>query len=114
MLSMLDRLRLVRPAPPIRLVFGAVRPSELFHLDELEARTSFMENLAVRVVVEQGADGTRLAAGNPVSTLTEADAPRGAVAYLCGPPGMVRAATERLSEYGLSADDIRAENFLAS
>ena len=114
MLSMLDRLRLVRPAPPIRLVFGAVRPSELFLLEELEARTAFMENLSVQVVVEQGADASTMAAGNPVSTLTEADAPAGAVAYLCGPPGMVKAATERLSDYGLSVDDIRAENFLAS
>lgn len=114
MLSMLDRIRLVRPAPPVQLVFGAVRPSELFLLDELEARTSFMPNLSVRVVVEEGADGANLMQGNPVSALTEADAPAGAVAYLCGPPGMIRAATERLSQYGIAADDIRAENFLAS
>jgi Na+-transporting NADH:ubiquinone oxidoreductase subunit NqrF len=42
MLSMLEKLQTAREDHPIRLVFGCAREVDLFHLDELEARRSFM------------------------------------------------------------------------
>jgi ferredoxin-NADP reductase len=36
------------------------------------------------------------------------------VAYLCGPPGMVRAAREHLERLGLDPANIHAEQFVAS
>jgi benzoate/toluate 1,2-dioxygenase reductase subunit len=114
MLSMLDKLRLMRPTPPITLVFGCVREADLFLLDELDARRSFMPSLDVVVSLEQETDRAGIRHGNPVAAIDPAHVPAGAVAYLCGPPGMIHAAELRLEELGLAPSDIRAEQFLPS
>jgi len=114
MLSMLDRIRLVRPTPPVRLVFGCVGESDLFLTDELEARQSFMPTLSVRVSLEESSDLPGVAQGNPVSVIGPEDVRPGTVAYLCGPPGMIAAAERKLGSFGLAPGDIRAEQFLAS
>jgi ferredoxin-NADP reductase/ferredoxin len=114
MLSMLDRIRLLRPAPPVLLVFGCVKDADLFHLDELAARRSLIPSLKVVVSVEQESALPGVSLGNPVSVIDPADVAPGAIAYLCGPPGMIRAAEHRLQELGLGLDDIRSEQFLPS
>lgn len=114
MLSMLDRLRTVVPAPPVLLLFGCNREAELFHEEELEARESFMPTLQVRTVLMDNTGREDLPGGTPLSVLSAEDVAPDAVAYLCGPPPMIRAAEEALGSYGLPAHDIRAEQFLPS
>ena len=114
MLSMLDRLRLVRPTPPILLIFGCVREADLFLLDELAARASFIPTLRVRVALEQDSGLSGVVPGNPVSVLSPDDILGDSIAYLCGPPSMIHAAEDRLAQLGLAHADIRAEQFLPS
>ena len=115
MLSMLETLQTARDRDRIRLVFGCARGSELFHLDELDGRCSFIPRLSVRVVVDEPCDRPDVLTGNPVSVLTAADvADPNTSAYLCGPPAMLDAARTRLSELGLPPERIHAEQFLPS
>jgi benzoate/toluate 1,2-dioxygenase reductase subunit len=114
LLSMIDRLRLVRPSPPILLVFGCAQESDLFHLGELQARTSFIPSLDVRICLEKESSNAEVVVGNPVSVLRQSDFPPGAIAYLCGPPGMITAAESALLGFGLTMDSIRSEQFLPS
>ena len=115
MLSMMDTLQLQRDRP-LQLVFGCVHESDLFHLDELEARKSFMPDLSVRIVVDEDCQSPGIVGGaNPVSVLHPDDvADPLTSAYLCGPPKMLDAARDRLIELGLPADRIHAEHFLPS
>lgn len=115
MLSMLEKLQTARDEYPIRLVFGCSRETDLFHLDELEARQGFMSKLDVRVVVDEPTAVTGVLEGNPVSVLNAADVEHPLTsAYLCGPPAMLKAAEERLLELGMPAERIHAEQFLPS
>lgn len=114
MLSMLDKLRLVRPTPPVLLVFGCVREADLFLIDELHARTGFMPTLRVRVALEEPGGRADVVRGNPVEVLEAGDIAPDTVAYLCGPPGMIAAAERRLTELGVAAHDVHAEQFLPS
>lgn len=115
MLSMLESLQTARVRGPIRLVFGCARETDLFHLDELDARRSFMPNLDVRVVLDDTTDRPGLLVGNPVSVLTADDAAdTNTSAYLCGPPAMLDAARERLQQLGMPRERIHAEQFLPS
>ncbi|CAM2961148.1 2Fe-2S iron-sulfur cluster binding domain-containing protein [Prescottella defluvii] len=115
MLSMLETLQTARGDHPIRLVFGCTRGADLFHLDELAARRSFMRNLETRVVVDEPVGIPDVLVGNPVSVLTADDvADPQTSAYLCGPSAMLQAAEERLLELGMPAERIHAEQFLPS
>lgn len=114
MLSMLDKIRLVRPTPPVLLVFGCVREADLFLTDELDARTGFMPTLTVRVALEEPGDAPGVVRGNPVEVLTAEDILPGTTAYLCGPPGMIAAAERRLVELGVQPHDVRSEQFRPS
>lgn len=115
MLSMLESLQTARTRSPLRLVFGCARQGDLFHLDELDARRSFMPNLDVRVVLDEQTDRPGVLHGNPVSVLTAEDvADPDTSAYLCGPPAMLDAARERLQQLGMPRERIHAEHFLPS
>lgn len=115
MLSMLESLQTERSRGSIRLVFGCAREADLFHLDEIDARQSFMPNLQARVVVDEPGARSGLLVGNPVSVLTAEDVADPATsAYLCGPPAMLDAARERLQQLGMSRERIHAEHFLPS
>ncbi len=115
MLSMLDKLQLARGKEPIRLIFGCTRTRDLFHLDELEGRRSFMPNLSVRVTADEPHDQPGVLVGNPVSVLTADDVSEPETsAYLCGPPAMIDAAFARLQELGLPRANIHTEQFLPS
>ncbi len=114
MLSMLETLQLHRPAPPILLVFGCRRGEDLFHLDELAARASFMPTLTVRVTCDEECAEPGVLHSDPVAALRPEDVSAATVGYLCGPPGMVDAARARLTELEVPAARIHSEQFLAS
>ncbi|HEX7659025.1 MAG TPA: 2Fe-2S iron-sulfur cluster binding domain-containing protein [Pseudonocardiaceae bacterium] len=114
MLSMIDRIRLLRPPPPTLLLFGCAKAEDLFYLEELAARQGFTPNLRIRTALDDNSGNLAVPAGNPVSALLPEDITPETVAYLCGPPGMLRAAEQRLTELGVSPHDIRSEQFVDS
>ena len=116
MLSMIDTIR-ARPGrkPPMLLSFGCQTGEGLFHRDAIDLRAHWLPSLDVRLSVDRGPapDGARV--GNPVE-IVGGDAPLdpASIAYLCGPPGMVRAAREHLERLGVASDNIHAEQFVAT
>jgi benzoate/toluate 1,2-dioxygenase reductase subunit len=100
--------------PPMLLSFGSAVPETLFALDDIELREQWLPTLEARISV--GCDpeeGQYL--GNPVSVFNEDDVKSpDTVAYLCGPQPMIDAATQRLIELGVPAENIFAEQFVAS
>lgn len=114
MLSMMSRLRYVRPTPPdLLLLFGCTNKEQLFYVQELKDRSQFLPTLEVRTLLTDSS-GTEFEEGNPVLALQPEDIKPNTVAYLCGPPAMLHAAEEKLLKYGLSRNDIRMEQFLDS
>ena len=119
-LSILDSMRLTGAArSPVHLFFGVSREEDLFYLDELELREFWMPALKVRVSVDQAAASPgrisrALHAGTVVSMLEGIEPVSGAAAYLCGPPGMIAAASARLAQSGFTADQIVTERFSPS
>jgi benzoate/toluate 1,2-dioxygenase reductase component len=114
-LAMVDTIRR-QPGrkPPILLSFGCATPEQLFCLGDLELRRQWLPSLTTRVSVDRGATGDLLC-GNPVTAIAAADMSHpDAIAYLCGPPRMIEAATERLVQLGMKAENIFAEQFLPS
>jgi benzoate/toluate 1,2-dioxygenase reductase subunit len=114
-LSMIDTLRRAPGRkPPILLSFGCATPDQLFCMDDIALRKHWLPMLAARVSVDRDASGDLLA-GNPVDAIREGDvAHPDAVAYLCGPPRMIEAATLRLTHLGLRPENIYAEQFAPS
>lgn len=114
-LSMVDALRTQGGRkPPMLLSFGCNTVDQLFYLDELELRRQWLPGLETRVSVGQGGDA-RFLAGNPVAALQAADVrDPDSVAYLCGPQGMIDAATEKLLGFGLAPENIFSEQFVPS
>jgi benzoate/toluate 1,2-dioxygenase reductase subunit len=114
-LAMIDSLRRAPGRkPPILLSFGCATPDQLFCLDDIELRKHWLPTLAARVSVDRNASGDLLI-GNPVDAIREGDVThRDAVAYLCGPPRMIEAATLRLTHLGLRPENIYAEQFAPS
>jgi len=116
MMSMLDAIR-ARPGtkPKVLLSFGCATPEGLFNLEELELRSHWMPGLRTRISVDAGEAAAGFRIGNPVDAVTPEDVQDPAsVAYLCGPPGMVRAARAHLEALGLDPANIHAEQFVAS
>lgn len=117
MLAMLDAVRdRAGPAPEIVLGFGCNTGRDIFCLDELELREFWMPSLTARsaVMAEPDADfDGRI--GDAVSLIEPADLGKpGLTAYLCGPPGMIEAARNRLIEGGIPPERIRSEQFRSS
>ncbi len=116
MMSMLDAIR-ARPGikPPVLLSFGCATLEGLFNIEQLELRSHWMPGLRTRISVDAGDADEGFRIGNPVGAITAEDIRDVAsVAYLCGPPGMVRAARAHLEDLGLAPSAIHAEQFVAS
>ncbi|SIT44643.1 Oxidoreductase FAD-binding domain protein [Paraburkholderia ribeironis] len=114
-LSMIDTIRR-KPGrkPPVLLSFGCATPEQLFCLGDIALRQHWLPGLATRISVDQGASGDLLS-GNPVDAIRHDDVGHAdAVAYLCGPPRMIEAATQRLANFGLRPENIYAEQFTPS
>jgi len=116
MLSMLDVLRTAgRPLPPILLCFACSTEEGLFCLDELELREFWMPSLKVRVGVSRPTAEYDGVVATPVELVDDADLDLpDLVAYLCGPPGMVANARQRLLDAGVPESSIHAEQFRVS
>tara|TARA_R110002110_G_scaffold205066_7_gene417346 strand:- start:503236 stop:504078 length:843 start_codon:yes stop_codon:yes gene_type:complete len=115
MMSMLDVIRSKNGTKPdLLLSFGCQDQSSLFHGEDLELREFWMPTLRTRISVDRGEQvaGTRL--GNPVDAVVPEDITPDTVAYLCGPPRMIEAAHQHLEELGVKAENIHAEQFVAS
>ncbi|MNZ49042.1 Methane monooxygenase component C [compost metagenome] len=100
--------------PPMLLSFGCATPEVLFGLDDIELRQQWLPSLEARICVDrEPTEG--LHHGSPVSALREGDVVSpDTVAYLCGPQPMINAATARLIELGVAAENIFSEQFVAS
>lgn len=116
MMAMIDTIR-ARPGrkPPILLSFGCQSGEGLFHGDVIELRQHWLPSLTVQISVDRGPAPAGARVGNPVEVAgAEGPLDPATVAYLCGPPGMIRAARTHLLALGLSPDNIHAEQFVAS
>lgn len=100
--------------PPMLLSFGSATPETLFALGDIELREQWLPTLKTRISVnERAVEGQHT--GNPVTALRDGDVTDpNTVAYLCGPEPMIEAATARLIELGVKAENIFAEQFVAS
>lgn len=116
MLAMLDEVRnMSGKKPKVLLSFGCATEENLFCVEELEVRGAWIPTLTTRVAVSQPGAGYTGLVGNPVNVITAADiVDPEAVAYLCGPPGMIEAARAHLESIGVKRDNIYAEHFSAS
>ena len=114
-LSMIDTLRQSGgKKPPMLLSFGCATPEVLFGLDDIELRQQWLPSLEARICVDREPTAG-LHHGSPVSALREGDVVSpDTVAYLCGPQPMINAATARLIELGVAAENIFSEQFVAS
>jgi benzoate/toluate 1,2-dioxygenase reductase subunit len=116
LLSMIDTLR-AQPGrrSPLLLSFGCADKSVLFYREELALRQHWMPQLDLRVSIDQGVGDANLRIGNPVSAISAADTQDPAtVAYLCGPPSLIQAGHQHLMALGVPAQNIYAEQFVAS
>lgn len=114
-LSIIDTLRQSSGIKPKMLLnFGCAIPDALFCLGDIELREQWLPKLETRICVDREATEAHHL-GNPVSPLQADDvADPNTVAYLCGPQPMINAATARLVELGVKAENIFAEHFVAS
>ncbi len=114
-LSIVDTLRQSSGIKPKMLLsFGCATPDALFCIEDIELREQWLPTLETRICVDREATGAHYL-GNPVSPLQQSDVTDpNTVAYLCGPQPMIDAATTRLRALGVKAENIFAEQFVAS
>jgi len=97
---------------PIRLLYGANTPDELFALDHL---AGIGLALTTEFAVVAGAPGWNGHVGHVTELLGPANVAGGDVdVYLCGPPPMIEAAETWLRANGVDPVRIHAEKFLPS
>ncbi|MFK8050383.1 MAG: FAD-binding oxidoreductase [Halioglobus sp.] len=115
MLSMLDVIRQRSGRKPRTLLsFGCMNEDALFALEDLDLRQYWMKELEVRISLDQGCPTGQYRSGNPVEAITREDVGSDTIAYLCGPPGMVKAAFGHLQSLGVELANIHAEQFVPS
>ena len=113
----LSMIRSRSDTSPALLCFGCSKPEDLFYLAELRELAATHPNLSIRVALFDTGGAALpqgVAQGTALSVLTDADLVPGTTAYLCGPPGMINAASQFLAGNGLPLSAIRAERFLPS
>ncbi len=97
---------------PIRLLYGANTPDELFALDGLSREGL---SITAELAVVDGAPGWDGHVGHVTELLRPEHVGAGDVdAYLCGPPPMIEAGETWLLSNGVEAARIHAEKFLPS
>jgi NAD(P)H-flavin reductase/ferredoxin len=116
MLSMFDHLKASgQTAQPIRLLYGANRPEELFGLGQLEAFARDGLRLTTEYCVVAGGADWRGSSGHVTSLLRPEIINGGDVdVYLCGPPPMIDAGTAWLKANAVDERRIHVEKFLPS
>jgi NAD(P)H-flavin reductase len=116
MLSMFGHLKAnLATGQPIRLLYGANRPEELFGLDQLKTYAAEGLNLTTELCVVGGDTSWHGPTGHITSLLRPDVVNGGDVdAYLCGPPPMIDAGTAWLKSAGVDDRRIHTEKFLPS
>lgn len=113
-LSMIDAIRQQTGIrPPMLLSFGCNSAATLFGQDDIALRQQWLPTLDARICVSREAV-TGCLQCNPVEAIQAGDVHPDSVVYLCGPQGMVDAATERLVAFGADPANIYSEQFVAS
>ncbi|MBM3486838.1 MAG: 2Fe-2S iron-sulfur cluster binding domain-containing protein [Alphaproteobacteria bacterium] len=113
MLSMLEAIRAAGGTEqPIRLLYGANVPEELFAADALAAHAGALPLTLDRIVV-QGNAGWTGRTGYVTDLLAPDLINKGECdVYLCGPPPMIEVAERWLAAHGVAPHRIHAEKFL--
>ena len=116
MLGMLDAL--VTPeagGAPVRLLYGANAPQELFALDQLSSYRERGIDLETELCVVEARNGWTGSSGHVTSLLRDGILNGGdCEVYLCGPPPMIEAAEAELAARGVEPSRVHAEKFVAS
>jgi len=114
-LSMLDHLRHAGTArSPMVLCFGVGREADCFYKQELELRQFWMPKLTLRLACDERSPTVAdpdLRTGSVVSLIEPADIGPDSTAFVCGPPAMIAAASDRLNSLGLPAERLIVERF---
>lgn len=117
--AVLDRPSHPRP-PRLIVLHGVSYVAELAYRDRLERWAASQRDVAYEPVISRPADALNAGWGGATGHLDTAldDAwrrhrldPNGTVAYLCGNPDVIAAATRRLAGHGVSPDAIVAERY---
>jgi len=116
MLSMLGHLAMPGgSSPPIHLLYGVNRRSEIFGIERLEEHRRALGKFGYEVAVAFPEFDWSGARGFVTDLLRESLLPpAGLDAYLCGPPPMIEAAVGWLAHRGVPLQDIHSERFSAS
>ncbi len=109
-LAILRSLSGTAPDTEARVIFGVARQPDLFYLDELQALRDDLPNLDVITTVEQPTNEWSGANGRVTDHLDPVDPTKSY--YLCGPPGMISSAEDRLFANGVVRERIHDERFI--
>lgn len=115
LLSMLTDLAAKGSERPVTLFFGARTPADLYCTAEIAALAEKMPCLTFVPVVQDGSGGWDGATGLVTDALLAAKTSwEGHDAYLCGPPGMIDAATEVLVGAGVRPQNVYFDAFVST
>ena len=89
----------------IRIIYGARTPAEMCFKEELKAWQE-MKGTEVRLIVDNPDKNWRGKSGVVTERWNEAENWTGGIAYVCGPPVMIRFVVEKLLRTGLKEEDI--------
>jgi NAD(P)H-flavin reductase/ferredoxin len=114
-LSMLRRMAEYGESHEAKLFFGVEHERQLFLLDELDRLNTQLPQLTVEICVARPEPDWTGFRGTPVDALQAALARSDTKPdlYVCGPPGMVKAVATVAADYGVPADHIDSEHFVA-
>jgi methane monooxygenase component C len=115
-LSMIRHMQVEGHPQQAELFFGVTHQHELFYADELRDIENTMSNLNVHISVMNPELSSPYSQGTVVDDLVkhfERGGPNPDI-YVCGPPGMIDAALVATRKYGMPADQVFYEKFLAS
>lgn len=113
-LSILQDMREKQILRQTTLLFGARSQNDLYALKEIQDLASHWGSSFrfIPVLSDEPADTDWRGNRGWVTDILPSLTIHNAHAYLCGPPGMVDAAEQRLMEAGISPQDIHADRFL--
>jgi NAD(P)H-flavin reductase/ferredoxin len=116
MLSMLRHMAEFQDVTPVQVFFGVNRRDDLFALDTLEGLRAELPGLGVTPCVWEADPAWRGFVGTPVDALRHHLAVGAASpdVYLCGPPGLLRAAQAATRAAGVPDAQVFSEAFVAA
>ncbi|MGQ0843957.1 MAG: 2Fe-2S iron-sulfur cluster-binding protein [Sporichthyaceae bacterium] len=112
LLSMLADLARAASQRTVTLVFGARTPADLYAIDEIAELQASLPGLTFVPVVQQPDAGWIGPTGVVTDVLGAREDWDATDAYLCGPPGMIDAATELLLARGVRPQNVYFDAFV--